>query len=239
MTIPPSANKSLLIHAAEPYIGTGHDPRLIEIFEAAHSVMLAIFSTPSNHSIAHNHLSQYVDTLFAVFPHNLSSRQFRLAVKTLVRITSPPFWISEAQPLLSSILMEMVRARSETASREILPPLRHQVNFTTETPVTEQAAMVLTLIDSLTSLPFEALEEWLPLTVEAMNQIQDPTMLDQCRHRFWEVLSNGEMDVARAETCLAWWNTLGGREAVLHGRNGRAEKGWPFMSGALPEESKL
>ncbi|MGI4812166.1 MAG: hypothetical protein ACRYGG_02310, partial [Janthinobacterium lividum] len=56
LVLPPAVNESLLIGAASPYIGTGSDARLMEIFEAAHSVMLAVFSTPQNHVIANNHL---------------------------------------------------------------------------------------------------------------------------------------------------------------------------------------
>ena len=236
--LPPFVNEDLLMAAATPYTNARTDSRLIELFEAAHSVTLAIFSSPHNHALTTKFLPQYVDTVFRVFPQNLSPRQFRLAIKTLIRITSPPFAISETQPLFPSILLELVRTRSETASRDIIPPLAHQPGVDAETPLSEQAVMVLALIDSLTVLPFYTLDEWLPLTAEALNNIQDRNLLDLCRHRFWEVLSNGEMDVARAESCLNWWNTGGGRHAVLK-EAPIAQKG-PFMSGALPpQESKL
>lgn len=55
----------------------------------------------------------------------------------------------------------------------------------------------------------------------------------------WEALSSGEMDVDRANYCVTWWTTLGGREMVLFGQD---EMPGPYMSGALvpvAPESKL
>ena len=97
--------------------------------------------------------------------------------------------------------------------------------------------MVMTLIDSLPSLPIPELEEWLPLTAESINTLEDQVAVNQCRDRLWEVMSNGEMDVACSEVCATWWNTRGVRDVVLH-RNLIGDKG-PFMSGALGEMSKL
>jgi hypothetical protein len=237
IALPPLANEQLLIAAAAPYVGTKNDPRLVELFEAAHSVMLAVFSNPRNHELTAQHLPLYVDTLFKVFPYTLSSRQFRLAIKTLVRVTSPPYAISESQPHFPSTLLEIVRARSEAASQDILPSLPHQPNSMPDPALSEQAVLVLALIDSLTVLPFYIMEEWLPLAADAMNKIGNHQLLERCRQRFWEVLSNGEMDVARAETCLAWWSTRNGRSSVLEGVS--VTQG-PFMSGALPmADSKL
>lgn len=111
-------------------------------------------------------------------------------------------------------------------------------------PLSERAVLTLTLIDSLSHLPPLELEEWLPLASSLTNTVTDPRMRDECRKRFWEVLNGGEMDVERSQICVAWWNTRGGREAVLfgwedaHGQEG----GGAMMSGALPpeeEKSKL
>ena len=75
------------------------------------------------------------------------------------------------------------------------------------------------------------------MTAEATNLIEQRDMRHECRERFWEVLINGEMDVARAAVCVTWWNTRGGRELLLYGRE--EPEGGPFMSGALAEMSKL
>ena len=45
------------------------------------------------------------------------------------------------------------------------------------------------------------------------------------------------MDVERAEVCVAWWTTNGGREMLMFGREG--EDRVYYMSGALGENSKL
>ena len=60
------------------------------------------------------------------------------------------------------------------------------------------------------------------------------------------MLSGGEMDVRRAEVCVAWWTTEGGREMVVHGRCLEAlvegepggHEGMP-VSGTLAERSRL
>jgi hypothetical protein len=128
----------MLINAATPYLGLGSDPRLREIFEAAHSVMLAVFSAPGAASgLFANHIRPYVDILFQVFPQNISQQQFRMAIKTLIRITSGN------EP---SLILELVRYRLETAP-----------------PEEESKALVLTLIDALAHLPIDQLEDWLPI----------------------------------------------------------------------------
>ena len=103
--------------------------------------------------------------------------------------------------------------------------------------LSEKSTMVMTLIDSLPTLPIPELEEWLPLIAKSINGLEDQVALNQCRDRLWEVMSNGEMDIACSEVCVTWWNTRGGRDMVLQ-RNSFENKG-PFKSGALGEISKL
>lgn len=160
-----------------------------------------------------------------------------MAVKTLVRITSPPLSISAQQPLLSSTLLELVRDRADNAPTMPLPLLSNQAALDDEASLSEQAVLVLTLIDSLCVLPIDILEEWLPIAAKSIHVIKDLEMSHMCRQRLWDALSNGEMDVARAEICVAWWNTGGGREMLL--RWDRQEKEEPMMSGALGNISKL
>ena len=242
----PELNEELLVIAATPYLGLGSDQRLLEIFESAHSVMLAVLSAPQNSDLFAKHIHPYIDVIFKVFPQNLSARQFRMAVKTLIRISSPPSLISEKQPLLPSTILELVRYRLETASSALiqqnagrLDPSVSEVNqiLFEQRPLSEKSVLVLTLIDALPFLPIDQLEEWLPLVAESLNMIKEADQLHMCRQRFWDVLSNGEMDVDRAALSVAWWITRGGRNMVLFGRNNQAEG--PFMSGALEENSKL
>ncbi len=164
-----------------------------------------------------------------------------MAIKTLIRITSPPSIISQSQPLLPSIVLELVFQRVGSASPEPLDQISHASalpNNTSEEPaLSEQSVLILTMIDALPFLPTDALDEWLPIVANTLSNIQDQNMLHTCRQRFWEVLSNGEMDVTRAAQGVAWWTTRGGREMVLYG-GGATDKG-PFMSGALGETIKL
>lgn len=164
-----------------------------------------------------------------------------MAVKTLVRITTPPFPISEAQPLLSSTILELVHHRARTATTKPLTPIANssadQLAVGGAPALSEQAVFVLTMVDALPFLPIDALVEWLPLTVNAVNTVTDPEMLQNCRQRFWEAMSSGEMDVERAAVCVRWWTTNGGREMLLSG--GEGHNNGHYMSGALDESSKL
>ncbi|KAL8796370.1 MAG: hypothetical protein Q9195_001277 [Heterodermia aff. obscurata] len=233
-------NEELLVKAATPYLGLGGDQRLIEAFEAAHSVMLAVFSAPQNTDLTMRHIHPYFSVLFKVFPQNLSARQFRIAVKTLVAITTPPSPISELQPLLPSTILELIRQRLQDATSEHLRQLIPPSVPTSETPqqpaLSEQSVLVLALIDALPFLPVIDLEVWLPIVARSLQIIQSDAMLQACRQRFWEVLSSGELDVERAEVCVAWWNTEGGRDSVLFGS--KVTSG-PVTSGSVNEASKL
>ncbi|CAF9933932.1 MAG: hypothetical protein ALECFALPRED_005795 [Alectoria fallacina] len=242
----PELNEELLVDAATPYLGLGSDQRLLEIFESAHSVMLAVLSAPQNSDLLAKHIHPYVDVLFREFPQNLSSQQFRMAVKTLIRMSSPPSLISGRQPLLPSTILELVRLRLETAS----PALTQQnadpttLHLSEENPqsfeqpsLSEKSVLVLTLIDALPYLPINQVEDWLPIVAEALNMIKDVDQLHTCRQRFWDVLSTGEVDVDRAALCVTWWGTSGGRDMVVFGKDHQIEG--PFMSGALGEASKL
>ena len=164
-----------------------------------------------------------------------------MAIKTLIRITSPPSHTSQSLPLLPSVLLELVLHRIGSASSEPLREISHTFvlasNAMEEPALSEQSVLVITMIDALPFLPTEALEEWLTVVADSLKAIQNQSMLHTCRRRFWEVLSNGEMDVTRASECVAWWSTRGGRKKVLYGEGVKGTG--HFMSGALGETSKL
>ncbi|KAF2836687.1 hypothetical protein M501DRAFT_979132 [Patellaria atrata CBS 101060] len=242
LVLPQSTNENLLVAAATPYLAAGGNNHLLPIFEAAHSVMLAVLSAPQSAEITARHLPFYVDALFKMFPDNLSSRQFRLAFKTLVRVATPPSPLSVSQPDLPAILLELVHHRALHATTIPLKPdaaLAANLPEDPYTPLSEQAVLALTLIDALPFLSLHLLEEWLPVTGELINSIPPEEMKQACRERFWEMLISGEMDAERSQICVAWWTTQGGRELVLFGE----QKSYvPIMSGALlcqGRESKL
>ncbi|KAJ5802339.1 Pentaxin [Penicillium pulvis] len=251
MVLSPQANEDLLLSAAFPYLAAGANSLLLEIFEAAHSVVLVVFAIAHNSELAAKHLPFYIDNLFAVFPENLSARQFRLAFKTVIQVTAPPSPLANSQPMLPSILLEVVRDRALNAPTTPITPTAgnsSSSDMDTSLPLSAQAVLTLALIDSLSFLRIEDLEDWLPLTAELINTIADRTMRHACVDRFWEALSVGEMDVDRAHCCVNWWSTQGGRELVLFGAErppgseSKAEEIGPFMSGAVggvAPESKL
>lgn len=233
-----TTNEDLLVASAVPYLAAGSNQSMLPIFEAAHSVMLSVLSAPQSAEITAKHLPFYIDALFSVFPHNLSARQFRLAFKTLMRVTAPPSAISATHPDLSATLMELVYHRAQNAPTEPLPPdettLALQGSDAPPPALSEQAVLTLTLLDALPYLPISLLEEWMPLCAELLNQIDDPAMRETAKARYWEVLVSGEMDSERSGAAVAWWGTHGGRDMVLFGREIAHED--MMMSGALPVE---
>lgn len=239
-------NEELLVSAATPYLTAGESSHLLPIFEAAHSVLLAVLSSPSSAAlIAAKHLPFYVSSLFAAFPTNLSPRQFRLAFKTLLRVTAPPSPLSSSQPDLPNVLCELVHHRALSAPATPLPTSLHPPPGPDgveqvppgEPPLSEQAVLALTLLDALPILPVPLLEEWLPLCADLTNRILDEELKRMVRRRFWEVLVGGEMDPERSTVAVAWWSTRGGRGRVMFGVEGTevGDGGDGYlMSGALP-----
>lgn len=268
LILPPQINENLLVASAVPYLAAGGAADLLPSFEAAHSVMLAVMSAPQSAELTAKHLPFYVDSLFAVFPQNLSPRQFRLAFKTLLKVLAPPSSLTAMQPDLPAILLELLHHRALHASTDVLAPREATPSPLPSAPspqfsalqvVSEQSVLVLTLLDSLPYLPYDLLEEWLPIAAELIHRIPDERMRESCKARFWDVIIGGDMDPDRSQICVAWWSTFGGRDLVLFGpaalaerkaryeerqREREKEKEEVMMSGALqpvaePKESKL
>jgi hypothetical protein len=66
LVLSPDANEELLLSAAFPYLAAGANCLLLEIFEAAHSLVLVVFAIPHNADLAAKHLPFYIENLFAV-----------------------------------------------------------------------------------------------------------------------------------------------------------------------------
>ena len=64
-----ATNDELLLGAASPYLHAGSDPRLVDSFEAAHSVMLAVLSAPQASQLCVKYVPFYIDVLFKVCWH--------------------------------------------------------------------------------------------------------------------------------------------------------------------------
>jgi hypothetical protein len=238
LALSPKASEEVILAGAMPYLVTGGSKFLIELFEAAHSATLSVLAGPQNAEVAARHVPFYLDALFKCFPDSLSARQFRLAFKTIVRISSPPSPLAQSQPLLPSILLDTVFQRARHAPTNPLPQMTLSPQITPQgTFLSEQAVLLMAMVDSLCFLHPALLEEWLPLTASLVSQVEDAEMRRECQDRFWEALSSGEMDVERAAICVAWWCSRGGREQVLHS-NETARNDF-VMSGALPMHIKL
>jgi hypothetical protein len=229
--ISPAANQDLLLAAATPYLAARGQTQLKDLYEAAHSVALAVFAAPQNTAVAVARTPFYLDSLLNSFPSTLSPRQFRLAIKSVMRVTAPPSPIADAQPMFQSTILELLHER---ACRASTTPLSQHGGM----QPSERTSLVLAMIDSLSLLPVVTLEEWLPILSDLVHLSADPAQLSTCQTRFWEVLSSGEMDVERAALCVAWWTSRGGRESLLYNEL-PDESDHYMMSGALPIDSKL
>lgn len=172
-----------------------------------------------------------------------------------MRIAAPPSPLASSQPLLAPTLLELAHERALQASSTILPPsTQSSEDNALETPPShsERSGIILAIIDSLPFLRVEDLEEFLPLTARLINSmvVAEPQqdIRATCIDRFWDVLSGGEMDVDRANFCVTWWCTRGGRELLLFGEHHEQQQQQqpvpeePLMSGAVVDvarESKL
>ncbi|KAF5018502.1 hypothetical protein F66182_9507 [Fusarium sp. NRRL 66182] len=227
---------ALIIKPAISYIS--HEgpttQNMVEIFESAHSAILSTISCPQHSPLTIELTPFYIAMLFDSFPQHISSRQFRVAFKTVMQIVSPPFPIAELEPQLSETLLEMLRSYITMASNDLLPPTadiasRAAMEETQEEGHSQKSSLILALVDSLPFLPLPLLEEWFTIAAQSMNEIEDAGLREPIRKRFMEILVSGELDVERAATGVAWWGTHGGRELILG-----ASSEPPMMSGALP-----
>jgi hypothetical protein len=239
LTLPSEINENVVLAGALPYLSTGCSRSSMEILEAAHSVTLSVLAAPNNAQITSRHLPFYLEELFKCFPYTLSARQFRLAFKTMIRISSPPSPLAQSEPYLPSILLEIVREKAKIAPTNALQEARIIPQSANQrmAALSEQAVLTMAMIDSLCFLHPALLEEWLPLTAALVIQVSGGEMRRACQDRFWEAISGGEMDVERAALCVAWWSTRGGKESLLE--NKKVLYGDYAMSGALPMDSKL
>lgn len=247
LVLSPRENEDLLLAAASPYLIAAGNPNLLPIFEAAHSVTLSVFSAPQNVEVTAKHLPFYVDALFRVFPQNLSARQFRLAFKNLIKVVSPPSRIAIAQPLMAATLLDIVHERAIHAPTAPMPPtyvpmvpIAPELESASPPAVpdlSEQAVLILTLVDALPWLSLALLEEWLPMCGAAIQMNSDRLMQEHCKKHFWETLVGGEMDPERSQICVRWWTTRGGRESLLY-MDEPTNDGF-VMSGGLGEQEKV
>jgi len=104
---------------------------------------------------------------------------------------------------------------------------------TLDAELDERTILTLTLVDSLPFLPPPLLSDWLPVVAALISELRSNIARETCKKRLWEVMTGGEMDIARSQTCVAWWGTRGGREMVLGGVSVLAHD--VEMSGALGE----
>lgn len=213
-------------------------PSIVELFEAAHSSVLSVLCCPQHGSLTIGMAPFYIVKLFESFPDHISPRQFRMAFKTVMQVVSPPFPIATMEPHLSETLLEMLRMQMTTANTEPLPQemfARDAAAQASEDPLSQQSALAMALVDSLPFLPLPLVEEWLTVSAQALNEIENPRLREPVKTRFWDILVSGELDVERAAIGVGWWGTKGGRELVLYGRSAQEP---PMMSGALVGDEK-
>ncbi len=246
VALPPAECDALIIQPAMLYVSPANaallipaSPKMVELFEAAHSAVLSVLSCPHNAPITAGLAPLYAEALFLSFPSQISPRQFRLAFKRVMQVLPPPFPVSATHPELAETLLEMVRMRISTAATVPLAPALGEaaeaISGSAQGPVSEQSALVLTMIDALPFLTLGIVEEWMTMAAEVVWAIADTAMREVAKARFWEVLVSGEMDVERAAMGVAWWGTQGGGQLLLHSSPTPSRQP-PLMSGAILAE---
>ncbi|RDA92837.1 hypothetical protein CP533_2846 [Ophiocordyceps camponoti-saundersi (nom. inval.)] len=232
--------ETLIIQPAVAYLShQGPMSRfMMDMFESAHSAILSVLSCPQHSPLTIEMAPFYLVKLFESFPRYISPRQFRVAFQTVMEIVSPPFPIAGLRPELSETLLEMLRSMLVNASNKPLDANRNSSSGLETTQsrepsaqVSEESALVMTLVDSLPFLPLQLMEEWLTIAAQLLNGIAEPALKAPVRQRFLDILVNGDLDVERAAIGVAWWGTRGGREAVLNGN----VRDPAMMSGAVGE----
>lgn len=173
--------------------------------------MLSVLASPHCAEIATTMLPFYVGSIFVAFPSSLSARQFRVAYSTLVRECSPPQKIAALHPNMVDVLLELLRQRTETASKEPLPKEVDEGAV----GLSERDVLLLALIDSLPVMNVGVMQRWLGPAAKLVAAVEDQGSRTRVTERFWDMLS-GELDVSRAEVAVKWWGA-GGREMVLYG----------------------
>lgn len=120
LVLSPKSNEELLMSAALPYLAKGGDNRLLEIFEAAHSVVLAVLASPKSAELAAKHLPYYIENLFAVClsPHPISMTVVYI-LHRYSRRTSPP--VNSDSPSRPSCKSRLPPRRSQTANPSYPP----------------------------------------------------------------------------------------------------------------------
>lgn len=187
--------------------------------------MLAMIGCPQLVESSYKILPSYIESVFAAYPSFLSTRQFRLAISSMVKFTSPPTALSVMQRDLPDIVLEMLCARIEAADG--IRPVESYRPPPIATPdgaapaaqeeqemFTERDACVLALLDSLPFMEEAILEKWLEVAAGFVGDARvKGDSREVLRGRFWDVIS-GELDVGRSQLAIPWWSE-GGREAVL------------------------
>ncbi|KAM0264771.1 hypothetical protein ACHAQJ_000596 [Trichoderma viride] len=242
-----AACEALIIKPATSYLSQEGPmtPSVVELFESSHSAILSVLSCPQHSSLTIDITPFYIVKLFESFPVQISPRQFRVAYKTVMQTVSPPFPIAAMEPHLSETLLEMLRASIPTAGTALLPQTPDAASPDATSPedlaqqplepCSEQSSLTMALVDVLPFLPLPLVEEWLTITAQTLNTIEDPKLRAPVKKRFWDILINGEMDVERAAIGVAWWGNQGGRELFLSRPTPEAA----MMSGAIVSNDQM
>ena len=120
------------------------------------------------------------------------------------------------QAPLALITVEMLQQCFENNSQEPLAATSKRQVVGNSPTLSEQAVLLLAMIDTLPFQDVDSLAEWLSTIANNLHAIgSSDEDMKSCRTRFWEVLNNGEMDFDRAAVCGRWWNTEGGRHCLI------------------------
>jgi len=106
LALSPQTNEELLVAAATPYLVSGGNNHLLEIFEAAHSVMLAVLVAPQSADLTAKHLPFYVDALLKVVLSRMQCKSLLILLRrSFPRIYLLANSVSLSRPFFVSLLL--------------------------------------------------------------------------------------------------------------------------------------
>ncbi|ANB14649.1 Peroxisomal biogenesis factor 8 [Sugiyamaella lignohabitans] len=196
-----------------PFIGEflvpNRDPTnrklLTPLLESSHSVMLQYLRlSPEVAVINDNVVMNYLDTLLALFPHDLSSPQLLLALKTIAQSVAAP-----TRP--TKQLLHQFLERLYFKCKITLPAIPLTTKAEENGPPTVRSVFVSSLIHSLPLLEPGDFQFWLERTDKLFLR-RGPyySPLFQAENEYltedMEKMISGELDLSLADIGIRWWH---------------------------------
>ncbi|BFZ60355.1 hypothetical protein YB2330_001391 [Saitoella coloradoensis] len=206
--ISPLLFKEIVFPVAQAYMKTPVQVPCRPLFEAAHSVVLALIMAPQMKEMASEVVVGYAQNTLTAFPGDISPRQLSLAFATLVQATAQPAPLYAKHPELSEHVLDLLLQRAGVAHIGGCP-----VRLDDGGMVDEKSACLLAYADSLPHVAPENMIRRLELLAGEVGKLageERRRLVD----KLWNVIAC-ELDVAKSELAVYWWHSFGGKDKTF------------------------